>query len=436
MIAPSSYGALSAMSANTIQGNKPGFSGQSGAKKLGFKVGNISYSEANPVLGGSNTDKDKIEPGTPKVFERTLKLNEFVVQGLTVNDFTVANDYFDADGDEAATPAFTVDGVSHEWWSGNVKITDESKMIGCGSGLSLPLTLKIKLDAKAYSKYGDPRVSDASGLEQSYQITTTPGICFAKPGSLTYYGGTASRDPVQGGGYTADFDPANGFRANPTESRVKFPTTAFSGARFQLVMTGRQTDYTYNVITNPNSAAIVDTNGWVTINNKPTGAITVRVTSKPPLTTSFDYEFNPTSLWVVPKGTGVNYAQAKTICGDESKIPTRAQLTNSPQNTIAPGATIPYNYYTRAIGKLYARDSQGSLTNNVLANENIFGEWGHSVNHYSVYPGSSWYRLTEFYWTREAWSNNYQFVVNSGHGLVAWPDPNGFYGNTSSVCLE
>ncbi|XKM13927.1 hypothetical protein RCS94_01855 [Orbaceae bacterium ac157xtp] len=417
-VAPSSYGVLSATSANTIQGHKPGFSGQSGAKKLGFKVGNISYSEANPVLGGSNTDKDKIEPGTPKLFDPSLRLEDFKVQNFTENDFTIATDYYDADGDDAnPTTPFTIVGtVSHEWLDGNGDvILDETKMIGCGGGLTPPLTLKINLVAQSHSRYGNPRDSDPAGLEQRYQIKApTSGFCFAKPNSLDYHNG-ATPHPMGGGGYaSAQFDPDNGFKAslNP-----KFPTTGFPGATFTLIMVGNPTDYTFTH--NGGGAVTVGTDGKVTLNSK-LGGGGVTIKAKFNATSQIhEYTLNPTTVWVVPKlnpATALEpydpyaytYANAITACRGESNIPTRADLTNAPQSIdyIGSGGV---NFYTRAVGG------------------GVFGEWGKTTR--SIYPGSRWY--DGGYWTRETWIG--QLLVNPKNGQVF------HYGATSLfwvACLE
>ncbi|XKM14048.1 hypothetical protein RCS94_02480 [Orbaceae bacterium ac157xtp] len=368
-------------------------------KKIGFKVGNISYSEANPVYNAStNRYKDKIVPGTPKVFEKTLKLNEFVVQGLTANDFTVATDYFDADGDREAIPAFTSENVSHEWFDSNGnKITNEEAMMGC-SGFSQPLTLRIKLDVKAHSKYGAPRDSDPTLLEQSYQIKTTSGICFAKPNSWDFWGGETP-SPIYGGGYeSSQFVPNYGFKASLV---TKFPTTGFPGAFFYLMMTSNASDYTFS---SNSSAVTVDTSGRVTLNSKPSGAVTIKAIYKSDTNQVHYYTFNPTTLWVRPTGVSSKgtYTWAKGQCGGESKIPTRAQLTNSPQKTASKGNTsIPTNYYTRAVGG------------------GIFGEWG--VTNSSVYPGSQW-ALTDMssYWTRDVHSSSVKFTIFARNGYVSY----------------
>ncbi|XKM13272.1 hypothetical protein RCS94_09615 [Orbaceae bacterium ac157xtp] len=161
----------------------------------------------------------------------------------------------------------------------------------------------------------------------------------------------------------------------------------------------------------------------MTINNKPTGPITVRVTSQSSSSTYFDYTFNPTSLWVVPKAGLANYANSITKCGVESKIPSREQLSNSPVSRIAAGASIPTSSYTRAIGKL---DIGGGAQ---PMKESIFSEWGYMNTSY--YPGSQW--VVSLYWTRDPWSTSGQFGVHSGIGYV-------YYYNTSLsnyvACLE
>ncbi|XKM12920.1 hypothetical protein RCS94_07780 [Orbaceae bacterium ac157xtp] len=414
MFAPSSYGALSATSANTIQGRAPTV--QNGS--LGFEVNGERFSVA---LGN-------IDPSVAKAFDAGLSLKHFTVMNLRNAD------YYDADGDVAhSTMPFTVGTKSIKWYKSNgTEITDLNQQLGCGSNLGSVLTLKIKMqNIQVHSEHGDPRDNALTALEQSYKITGTQGICYVVPGSLYWenYASAGSpagtRHPTKGGGYTEDFVPTKGFKPNPTVSSVKFPTTAFPGARFQLVMTGSQTDWKYTVPTNPNSAVSVDTNGWVTINRKPTGAITVTATSKTSPSTHFDYTFNPTRLWVVPKSGYGNNIWAKNQCGVESKIPIREQLTNSPLSRLAPGGSMIDNACTRAIGKL----DMGSGAQPMK--ESIFSEWG-SING-SAYPGSQW--LYSLYWTSERWSDGYRFLVNYA-GRVHSYDVIGSGTPASVACLE
>ncbi|XKM13056.1 hypothetical protein RCS94_08480 [Orbaceae bacterium ac157xtp] len=408
LIVSNSYGALSATSANTIKGSAPTFTGQSGANKLGFKVGSTLYSEGEGNIAG----------GTVKIFDKDLKLNEFEVQSLTMNDFTVVNDYYDADGDaEHPTTPFTVGSVSYKWYESNGdEITNYTKMVGC-SGLRHPLTLKISLPAQAHSMYGNPRSSSSVPLTKEYQISTTSGICFARPRSLNWestYG--ISGSPTYGGGYNpAQFVSGYGFKA---DLATKFPTTGFPGAEFTLEMTSNASDWTFTH--NGGSAVTVDTNGKVTLNSKPSGPVTIKAklngTSK-----VHKYTFDPRSIWLVPKVNSANsgggypysytYAKAKAVCGGESKIPSRAQLTNSPQNNAPQGWSENYNYYARAIGG------------------GVFSEWGDTT--VSYYPRSSW--VGYWYWTRDAHSSNRQFFVLVTYGRIGRMDiSRSFY----VACLE
>ncbi|XKM14337.1 hypothetical protein RCS94_03975 [Orbaceae bacterium ac157xtp] len=417
MIVPSSYGALSATSANTIQGRAPVIQ----SNRLGFKVNGASYSQA---IGN-------IDPSVAKAFDAGLSFSHFKIMDLT------SADYYDADGDVAhSTTPFTTGTKSIKWYDSNdTEITDMTKTLGCGNNYSLPLKLRIEIQGvEVHSKYGDPRDSSPTTLTKEYLISTASGICYVKPGSLQWWdsnGGYTSslRDPTTGGGYTSDFDPNKGFKAQPTESRDKFPTTGFPYARFQIIMSGSPTDYNYTVTSHPLSVVKIDKNGWVTLKTKPTDAVTVRATSKASSSIYFDYTFNPTKLWLVPKlnspSASAGYGwytdeEAKTVCGDESKMPTRAQLTNSPQSTVLPANLVDPNYFTRAIGKLV-------IGGNVV-NESILGEWGNVYDNANLYPSSKWSGTA--YWTSESYSSVYQFRVKLNTGSVGY-----FSGKSWVACL-
>ncbi|XKM13409.1 hypothetical protein RCS94_10340 [Orbaceae bacterium ac157xtp] len=420
MIAPSSYGALSATSANTIQGSRPGFTGQSGAKKLGFVVNGTTYSQS----------LNNISPSVAKEFNKDLKLSDFTVTNLTASDFSPTSDYEDADGDLAhPTTPFSMSPRTFEWIESNnhvISTANYNQTLGC-SGFNMPLTLRITLpNVKVKSRYGNPNESIATELVQEYKIMPTPGICFAKPNSLywqSYWG--PSGNSTNGGGYNvAQFDPANGFKA---DLATKFPTTGFPGAEFTLVMIGNATDYTFTH--NGGSAVTVGTDGKVTLNNKPSGPVTIeaRYNNAPPSAQPDEYTFDPRTVWVVPKKNPAhaqgkyNYDQAKIACGkgvvdgvaNRLKIPNRAQLTNSPMKTgyedVAP---IPPSYYRRAVG------------------EGVFGEWGSTIG--GNYPSSQW--GDNRYWTRDYWTG-------SGVPFTVYPQTGSVTENSWSIdlfvaCLE
>ncbi|XKM13377.1 hypothetical protein RCS94_10180 [Orbaceae bacterium ac157xtp] len=418
MIAPSSYGALSATSVNTIQGSRPGFTGQSGAKKLGFKIGNTTYSESEGNLSPSSS-------GIINYLNAGLRLDEFEVMNLTASDFSPTADYADADGDLAhLTTPFSMSPRTFEWKDRNgTTITNYNQTLGCGSSLNLPLTLRITLpDVKVRSRYGNPSESIPTELVQEYKIGTASGICFAKPNqmivdpSYTWSGWSGSyfywnnesyknRHPTYGGGYdSTQFDPVNGFKASVNP---KFPTTGFPKASFTLIMTSNASDYTFS---SNDSAVVVDTTGKVTLNSKPSGAVTIKAIFKNDTNQVHSYTFNPTNVWVVPKLNPASasdsnrpysygYSDAKLVCGGEMKLPTRADLTNSPQKDAPKGWSVFENRYTRAIGG------------------GVFNEWGNTTG--TTYPSSQWISLSfNEYFTRENSSSGIQFIVHPGLGQV------------------
>ncbi|XKM12534.1 hypothetical protein RCS94_05795 [Orbaceae bacterium ac157xtp] len=358
-------------------------------------------------------------------------MSDFTVTGLTANDFSPTDDYEDADGDTgytSATDAFSMGSVTYDWYQGTTKLdknnsTVMNQTLGCGSSLSLPLTLKIMLPkVKVKSRYGDPKESVETDLVQEYKIGSESGICFAKPNQMivrpneTWFGTNNStcfwntaryKDRNQyGGGYDSNqFDPVNGFKASLS---TKFPTTGFPKASFTLIVVGSPNDYTFT--SNAEPAVTVDTSGKVTLNSKPSGTVTIKATSNG---TTHAYSFDPTTVWVVPKRNPATasvpnpytytYADAKTVCGgNESNIPSRAQLTNSPFNNVGQGWSRKISGYTRAIGG------------------GVFGEWGWLDN--DTYPDSQ--GNTNYYWTREAYSSIYQFIVAPTYGNVDYNSTN------------
>ncbi|XKM13187.1 hypothetical protein RCS94_09155 [Orbaceae bacterium ac157xtp] len=403
MIASNSYGALSATSANTIKGNAPWFKSNSGENKLGFKVNGVEYSQG---LGN-------IDSSVPKEFDGNLTLNDFTIKTLRVTDFKVSTDYFDNDGDIAHpnTP-FTMDAMRYEWKDGADNIissADMNKMIGCGGGFSLPLKLIITIpNVQVHSKYGIPKDSGLTDLTKEYKITAPLGICFAKPNDMiydptrTWYNpnarnwnrGSSARDPVKGGGYNSDdFDPVNGFKVT---GQTKFPTTGFPGAKFQLLMVGSQTDYTYSSST---GSAVVDVNGFVTLISKPYGNITIRATSKLNPTIYFDYTFSPRNPWAVPVvGNGDASWGSRQCANLRMQVLSRSELTNSPQKTaVCDGNSLINSAFTRAIG------------------QGVLGEWG---NLFMRYPDSLWDGYT--YRTGDSCPVYGQYTVDIDNGSVGY----------------
>ncbi|XKM14426.1 hypothetical protein RCS94_04435 [Orbaceae bacterium ac157xtp] len=420
LIAPSSYGALSATSANTIKGNAPWFTGQSGANRFGFEVGGTTYSQ-----GIGNINSSDI-----KEFDAGLRLSDFHIINLGVSDFNALTDYYDADGDEAhpITP-FSMGTMTANWYENGsgTPISDMNKTLGCGSNLSLPLKLKIEIpNVQVHSRYGDPNNSGLTTLTKEYQISATSGICFVRPnqvvtastvswvnknssGTGDWNVGNGEVSSVSGGGYSSDFVVISngvdsngkvivsdaGFRAS---ANPKFPTTGFTGAEFYLVMTGNATDWKFRS-NQLNQVVTVDVDGKVTLKKKPKTPITITAKLKTNTSIIYTYTFDPRNVWVVPKSVNLfTYDSAISECGGVTKLPTRVHLTNSPQNIATSSNLVTSNYYTRAIGG------------------GVFNEWG--FIDYNNYPASQWGDIYFFYWTRDVHSPNFQFIVRSDNGSV------------------
>ncbi|MWP63036.1 hypothetical protein [Gilliamella sp. Pas-s25] len=421
----SSHAILSATSSRFIIGQAPQVVVLSGADKHGFTVNGIFYSEAS----------DNIKSSEVKEFDGNLSVNDFKIETYTVMNLDRAENYRDIDGDNAdPDQPFKVEKTDY-WWYDNsgrrIIGADRRKAIGCGSGFSMPLKLIIQTKVKAYSKYGIPNESDQVTLAKTYQIAPRSQICYAKPndviispnqqwrtydpnlasnpvsGPWAWNGANISRHPDSGGGYSADYVPNWGFKANPIASGKKFPTTGFPGAKFQLVMTGAQDDYRYQVINNPGGGVSIDQNGVVKLNSKPLRNVTVRATLKRDTSVIHDYIFNPTSVWLEPhKNENIKLSTAINLCGGVNNIPLRKDYTNSPAINVAENGnwSIYPNSFTRSIG------------------DSIMGEWGWVSG--KNYPESNWPTENTYYvlyWTREINYAQYNiyFTVNlSGYVSV------------------
>ncbi|WP_237399172.1 hypothetical protein [Gilliamella sp. Pas-s27] len=417
VIVNSAYAILSATSAHFIVGNAPKVVALNSADKQGFRVGGTFYSEA-----GGNIKADEI-----KEFNGNLRFNDFEIVAYTSQNLDRINNYSDIDGDDAdGNIPFLIEQTTYEWYDNSgirINKTETSdpfnNIIGCGSGYAMPLRLIIKTDVKAHSAYGIPDEGESITLSKSYQIAAMSELCYAKPNGIIarpkeqWIGYNSDRGseswndenhtkphPIHGGGFTDDYVPNYGFKANPTISSNKFPTTGFPGAKFQLVMTGAQTDYLYRIISNPGSGVSIDDNGIVLLRNKPTGNVTIRAILKRDTAVYHDYTFNPTLVWLIPQGNNyMGWEAAKQRCGGVQNLPSLSMFTNSPQNSIAPNTGwqgMP-NTFTRAIGG------------------GVFAEWGYSD--IKSYPNSQWGDFANamdgkaFYWSSNIHTKNYYMFV-------------------------
>ncbi|OCG40966.1 hypothetical protein A9G29_07900 [Gilliamella sp. Fer2-1] len=436
-IASSSHAILTATTTNVIIGNAPEVIALSSEDKQGFTVNGVFYSEAN----------GNIKTGEIKEFDGNLTFNDFVISRYDSKNLDKVKNYRDIDGDNAdPSVPFKLE-TTYYWWYDNtgkrIEGDDKKKIMGCGSGYAMPLKLIIKTNVKAYSAYGIPKESEPITLTKTYQIAPRTQICYAKPYSLEkkpehqwvgvddigrYFwndSNYAQRNSA-GGGYTQDYVPNYGFKAKPTVSSSTFPTTGFPGAKFQLVMTGAQSDYKYSIVNdNGGQVAIDTTKGYVILNKKPAGPITVRATLLRDTQVKIDYTFDPRSIWAIPQRNFFGpFEEAKIRCGGEQNMLTRLQMSNSPRSELVgneasfenAGDDFLSNAYTRSIG------------------QSLFAEWGWSDQ--VTYPDSGWLFGVD-YWTKDKFNgsptSSSHYVIHSHDGWVGWRLP---AGGVSVACKE
>ncbi|WP_085165020.1 hypothetical protein [Gilliamella bombi] len=108
----------------------------SSADKHGFTVNGVFYSEASGTIKSSEV----------KEFDGNLTLNDFKVAIYTSTNLDKVENYNNIDNADPQEP-FKVESTNYWWYDNNgVRIigNDKKKMIGCGSGFSMPLKLTIK----------------------------------------------------------------------------------------------------------------------------------------------------------------------------------------------------------------------------------------------------------------------------------------------------
>ena len=427
---------LNVATAKIIEGNAPQVvNTELAANKHGFTVNGVFYSEANNNINGNKV----------KEFSGDLRLKDFTIKNFYYDSLDNKLNFADNDGDDIdTTRPFLLTNTSFKWYDANGQVlTDQSKTISTceNESYSLPLTLEITTQLKTYSKYGIPNESDFVPITKRYQIVTTPEICGIKPNQMFVHPnriwaspyivningvkecnfkgydsleesisdpkgtgwnqpGTEKRNDYCGGGYDANvFDPKLGFKPS---AKPSFPTSGFPGAEFRILVKGLQTDYTYSVINNSGGGVSVDKMGNVTLNNKPTGEVTVRIKTKWESSFLYDYTFNPTKVWIEPQeGLYSTYAQAIERCGGETNIPTRVDMTNSP-NAPATWTELPLQWdtFTRAIG------------------EGLFAEWGETTK--TAYPKSNWQQQWQWFYSRDHFDNRNHPGYSDIYAIDAW----------------
>ena len=427
---------------------------ESASKKHGFMLDNVFYSSSTNNLSDTKINQ----------FDGNFTINDFIIKDYAINDLNIITNYDDVDGDfiNSKIP-FTVEETNYSWSDNKgIKIVDNdrAKKIGCGSGFSMPLNLTITTKVKAYSEYGIPNESEYAEITQKYKIMARPEICYAKPYGMVLrpqyiwgsvktvrdnggnldciltgtgtsdlihgwnYDNGRDRDSICGGGYNSNvFDPIYGFKAS---ANPHFPTTGFSGARFQLVMSGHQDDFDYTLSAMPNDSVEIDNQGNVMLLKKPVGKVIIKVKFKnDEQFPEQSYSFNLTGIWALPQGQidkVYTYQEVVNMCGGESKLPTRTEMSNSPN---APASWIKYPYewdaFTRDIGT------------------GLLSEWGMTTK--ETYPDSNWFTGYHWFYSKDKYlgpygDNNHlfdRFAIDAWIGQIGvWAEEQQLRG----VCVQ
>ncbi|QIQ21132.1 hypothetical protein [Zophobihabitans entericus] len=412
LVSGSAIALLSASTVQTIKGEAPVISLDSGASKI------ATLNEVITVKLPNGTIVTPAESATT-IFTSIAPFNQFItaVEANNTYQYLPESYFYDINGDtpKASLP---VNGRVRATWT-NVTGAVVTNLAANLDPCDAPYKLTLNATATTVSsQYGDPLSTLYPGVSTVYTIDTDPSlarVCYLRPGSMGKnqdwvgfvndttngpWNSTAytAIDPNGGGGYSSDFVPGKGFIPTPTASSpagAKFPTTGFSKATFQLIMSGGQAKYTYSVSASPAGSVTIDATGLVTLVSKPSGTVTLSAT---PIAggPTINYPFN-IGLWATVQPAFGLYAVTAAQC--TTRPLTRAEYTNSPRkNVVQPPNWYPTNNY-------FSRVIDGSLG----------GEWGSLP----LYTDSGWVGGAMYYWTSDsADGSTANYILNVVKGQI------------------
>lgn len=349
-------------------------------------------------------------------------LNQFATKLLADNQVISfsAEHFDDKDGDEFSS----VSGYYQATWQDKKRQVIENINIQFDA-CNAPYYLTIKAGDSSNpivvnSKYGYTQTKNYGYGFKTYRIDVKDKkLCYLKPTDMSVRStGTTLFGSYAYGGYNASvFDSKNGF----IPTKTTFPSTAFPKATFQMIMSGLQTDYNYQVeidgvivsdSTNPSAYTKeieIDSNGKVVFNSKPTKGswpATIKLIAKhkndidaPIMTYSSKID-----VWVVssdymdPDRTKDGYTAAVSYCeGKGGTLALRSQLTNSPY---ANSSYFPANASQPPVGtspnwwgpQYFTRDSNASDR----LSRSLTSEWGRVYNYTDSKMGTGYY-TSEYY---------------------------------------
>ncbi|RKS84760.1 hypothetical protein DES39_1976 [Orbus hercynius] len=370
---------LSVATAANIQGNAPNIFDEVAQKILDTITFNIvsEIGQSYELIPGIDNTLYVSYSTTPSAFFATVDLS---VLG--------ANDIEDDDGDYLAKDnPFAVKQVIYEWEdaNGNVISADSTDWLGgniCQStykGDSVVTTIFI---IQVRTEYGLPSSAEKV-LSKSFKVNAKDGICYLQPGVLALNipngwpegGNNASagsdwvnRDDAYN---TEQFTRSKGFNAWATNANGQsFPTTAFPDARFRIIPFGTISNYTYSIISNPNSAVANDARASNAsskaefkfsdiVPEKNADYVFLVVNNTTGARSYYRFSLN-TWVYVVSKlGQWITLDNAKTLCANNGdRLPSRKELSNSYYTFVEFADSLSHgnwylknNGYSRAIGE-------------------------------------------------------------------------------------
>ena len=369
-----------------IIGNAPEISESGGTKALnGIKV----------KLNVPNSDPLVITPGSSKqisvAFNTSPSMYSFDVDFSTMTN----DDIIDIDGDYlGSSNNFKVESITAEWRDSNNNIIPSDSTAPLGSNIcnsdsyNGDSTLKLTFSISARTQYGVPTESQPKEVSKTFTVKANDGICYIRPGVLAvntlYPTGWPEGDNNAWWGSNvvnrADpYDPnqfvkGTGFIASAVDaSGNHFPSTAFPYARFRIVPVNSISQYTYKILKNPNSSlknvprsSVADSKSeFIFTNNVPSKGdkFVIQLTNTQTNATFF-YQFSIQHWFYVHTGNlgFISFYNAESLCRNSGdRLPTRAELTNSPlayDNNTNTQWYLQGNGYKRAIGN------------------SLMGEWG------------------------------------------------------------
>ncbi|WP_392552643.1 hypothetical protein RHO14_01925 [Orbus wheelerorum] len=381
------YAALSASTASYIYGNSPEILPTVDNKILNTIKFNIlsDVGESYEFIPGSDDTIYVSYTNTPSSLSATIDFS-----GLDISDIhDIDEDYL------AAVNGLEVKNISYEWkdFNNNIISTSSTDWLGgniCKSSYKGDSSITVSFTIQANTEYGLPRLGERV-ISKTFKVNANDGICYIQPGVLALNipngwpeGGnnaSAGSDWVNRSAdpYNAEqFTRSKGFNAWAKNSNGKsFPTTAFPDARFRIIPFGNISNYTYQIVKNPNSALVSDVRSSNASSKSefkfrditPTqNADYVFLVKNSRTKGQFYYRFS-ISNWVYvasKKGNWITLTQAKYLCASKGdRLPSRKELSNSPYTFIDFADSLSHgNWYLRNNG--FSR----------AIGEGVMAEWG------------------------------------------------------------